>query len=85
MLLATLRTVGGSVMFAIPKPILDGLGLSPNAQVGLSVSEGRLIVEPQPRRRYTLAELMAQCDLTAPRSEESQHWLAAEPTGREAL
>jgi hypothetical protein len=28
MLLTTLRTVGGSVMFAIPKPILEGLGLS---------------------------------------------------------
>ncbi len=85
MFLATLRTVGGSVMFAIPKPILDGLGLSPNAQVGLSVAEGRLIVEPQPRPRYTLAELMAQCDLTAPRSEESQDWLDANPIGREAL
>jgi len=85
MILATLRTVGGSVMFAIPKPILDGLGLSPNAQVGLSVAEGRLIVEPQPRPRYTLAELMAQCDLSAPRSDESQHWLDANPIGHEAL
>ena len=54
MLLTTLRTVGGSVMFAIPKPILEGLGLSANTQVGLSVSEGRLIVEPHPRRRYSL-------------------------------
>ena len=58
MLLTTLRTVGGSVMFAIPKPILEGLGLSPNTQVGLSVSDGRLIVEPHPRPRYTLAELI---------------------------
>ncbi len=60
--LTTLRTVGGSVMFAIPKPILEGLGLVPNTQVGLSVSEGRLIVEPQPRPRYTLGELIAECD-----------------------
>lgn len=85
MLLTTLRTVGGSVMFAIPKPILDGLGLSANTQVGLSVSEGRLIVEPRPRPRYTLAELLAQCDLSAPLSEESQAWLDAESVGREAL
>jgi antitoxin component of MazEF toxin-antitoxin module len=53
-----LRTVGGSVMFAIPKPILDGLGLSANTQVGLSVWRGRLIVEPHPRPRYTLSELV---------------------------
>jgi antitoxin ChpS len=85
MLLSTLRTVGGSVMFAIPKPILDGLGLSPNSQVSLTVSEGRLIVEPQYRPRYTLAELMEQCDLSAPLEAESQGWLAAAPAGRELL
>ena len=85
MLLTTLRTVGGSVMFAIPKPILEGLGLSPNTQVGLSVSEGRLIVDPHPKPRYTLAELMEQCDLSAPVTEESRAWLDAEPAGREIL
>jgi antitoxin component of MazEF toxin-antitoxin module len=58
MLFSMLRTVGGSVMFAIPKPILDGLGLSANTHVGLSVSGGRLIVEPHPRPRYTLSELV---------------------------
>ena len=85
MLLTTLRTVGGSVMFAIPKPILEGLGLSANTQVGLSVSNGRLIVDPHPLPRYTLAELMQQCDLSAPVTEETQAWLDADPTGREAM
>jgi antitoxin ChpS len=85
MLLTTLRSVGGSVMFAIPKPILEGLGLSANTQVGLSVSDGRLIVEPRPRQRYTLAELIGQCDLSAPVTEESQAWLEAEAVGREIL
>lgn len=85
MLLITLRAVGGSVMFAIPKPILEGLGLSPNTQVGLSVSGGRLIVDPHPRPRYTLAELMAQCDLSAPVSDESRSWLDAGTVGREIL
>ena len=84
-MLATLRTVGGSVMFAIPKPILEGLGLSPNTQVGLTVSDGRLIVEPHPRPRYTLAELMEQCDQSAPVTEEAQAWLDDGPVGREAM
>ena len=77
MLLTTLRTVGGSVMFAIPRQILDGLGLSPDTQVGLSVADGRLIVDPHPKPRYRLADLMAQCDLSAPPSEESRTWLDA--------
>jgi antitoxin ChpS len=72
-------------MFAIPKPILEGLNLKVNAQVGLSVSEGRLIVEPCPRRRYTLDELLAQCDPSAPLSPEEQAWLDDETVGREIL
>ena len=83
--LARLRTVGGSVMFAIPRPILESLGLGPNTQVGLSVSDGRLIVDPHPRPQlYTLAELTAACDASASITEDVA-WLDAEPVGREAL
>jgi len=80
-----LRCVGGSVMFAVPKPILDSLGLEPNAEVGLTISEGRLIVEPRTRPRYTLGELLAQCDADAPLSDEEQEWLNVEATGREII
>ena len=83
--LTTLRTVGGSVMFAIPKAILESMSLVPNTQVGLSVWKGRLIVEPQPRPRYTLAELMEQCDLSAPMTDEDRAWLDAAPVGREEI
>jgi antitoxin ChpS len=85
MYMTTLRTVGGSVMFAIPKPILEGLGLLPNTQVGVSVADGRLIVEPHLRPRYTLSELLAKCDPSAPATEEDKAWLESEPVGREAL
>lgn len=80
---AKLRTVGGSVMFAIPKPVLDGLGLQANQQVGVSISEGRMIIEPKVRPRYTLAELLAQCDLDQPMTAEDREWLDAPPAGRE--
>jgi antitoxin ChpS len=83
--LTTLRAVGGSVMFAIPKAILEGLGLSPNSRVGVSVTDGRLIVEPHPRARYTLSELLALCDPSIPGSDEDQQWLNEPPTGNELL
>jgi antitoxin ChpS len=83
--LAKLRAVGGSVMFAIPKPILDSLNLHPNQQVGVSIAEGRIIVEPKVKPRYTLAELMAQCDLGQPLTAEDREWLDAGPVGREAI
>jgi antitoxin ChpS len=79
-----LRNVGGSVMMAIPKSLLDCLGLAANTKVALSVDHGRLIVEPRPKPKYTLAELLAQCDPSAPESPEEREWQEMEPVGREA-
>lgn len=35
--------------------------------------------------RYNIADLIAQCDLTAPLSEEDKAWLNASDVGREAV
>jgi hypothetical protein len=35
--------------------------------------------------RYSLAELMQQCDQDAPLSDEDREWIDAPPIGREAL
>ncbi len=80
-----LRRVGGSVMLAVPPALLDVLRLSPGAQVGLTVDNGRLIVEPHPRRRYTLAELLAASDYSQPLTPEEREWVDAPPVGRELL
>src|ERR1035437_7029551 len=41
--------------------------------------------QPGPRTlRYSLAEAMAQCDASAPRSAEDRAWIDAPSTGREA-
>jgi antitoxin ChpS len=80
-----LRKVGGSVMLAIPKPMLDALDLSPEASVGLSIKGGKLVVDPKKRRRYTLDELLAQCKPSARRSREEREWLTSPPVGRELI
>jgi antitoxin ChpS len=80
-----LRKVGGSVMLAIPKPVLDALDLSPEASVGLSIKGGNLVVAPKKRRRYTLDELLAQCKPRARRSREEREWLNSPPVGRELI
>ena len=83
--IANLRRVGGSVMLAIPPALLDILHLQPGAKVGIAVESGRLVFEPQPRRRYTLAELLAQCDPKAPRGKQEQEWLDSRPVGGELI
>lgn len=85
MLTSTLRAVGGSVMMAIPKALLDVLSLGANDKVALHVEAGRLIIEAQPRAKYTLAELLAQCDPAAETTDEERAWDADESVGREVL
>jgi antitoxin ChpS len=82
---ARLRKVGGSVMLAIPKPMLDALDLAPDASVDLSIKAGRLVVDPRTRRRYSLDELLAQCNPGARRSGDERDWLAGRPVGRELI
>ncbi len=82
---ARLRKVGGSVMLAIPKPVLEALDLAPDASVGLSIKAGRIVIDPQKRRRYSLDELLAQCKPSVRRSREDREWLTSPPVGRELI
>ena len=61
------------------------LHLKAGAAIGLIVDGGRLIVQPRPRHRYTLDELLAECDPTAEPTEGDSEWLNARPAGREVL
>lgn len=83
---ATLRTLGGSVVMAVPKQILNLMHLDAGSLVELYLENGKLIVEPKLKPRYSLSELLAQCNeenmlLTG----EDHTWLNAKPMGKEAL
>lgn len=57
---ATLRTLGGSVVLAIPPNLLETLHLQAGSKVEIDLSGDFLTLKPaQPaRKRYTLAELL---------------------------
>ncbi len=80
-----LRKVGGSIMLAVPPAILDLLDLHAGATVGMAVDHGRLVIEPTLRPRYSLDELLAQCDASAEVSTEDRAWLDSKPVGSELL
>ena len=80
-----LRKVGGSVMLAVPPVFLDQLQLHAGAVVGLAVDHGRLVVEPKPRLRYTLAGLLAASDYSQAPSSEDREWLNAPAVGGELI
>ncbi len=80
-----LRKVGGSVMMAVPPALLDLLHIGAGAKVGLAVDNGRLVVDPQPRPRYTLDELLAQSNGGAEMTDDDHTWLDDKPLGGELI
>ena len=80
-----LRKVGGSVMLTVPPMFLEQLHLQAGACVSLAVSDGQLLVNPKPRPRYTMAELLAVSDYQHPKSEEENEWVQGAAVGGELL
>ena len=80
-----LRRVGGSVMLAVPPALLDLLNLGIGAKVDIGVEDGRLVVAPKARPRYSLNELLAQCEEDAAISADDRPWLDSGPVGKELL
>ena len=82
-----LRKVGGSVMLAVPPAILDLLHLQAGATVDVAVADGRLVVDPKPRPRYTLDELLAEAEAsgTYPLPAEEREWIDAPAVGKELI
>lgn len=81
-----LRTLGGSVVMAVPRQILSMLNLGAGSRVDVNVENGRLIVEPKAKPSYTLAELLAQCtEANMAMTDEDREWLEAKPVGQEIL
>lgn len=85
MLTTNLRKVGGSVMLAVPPAILESLDMQSGTAVSLDVKDGGLFVKPVQRPKYTLEELLSQCDPDAPFTEEDKAWLNGVPAGRELI
>ena len=80
-----LRKVGGSVMLTVPPAFLEQLHLQAGATVGMVINEGRLVVVPKPKPRYTLAELLAASDYTQPQPAEEREWVDAPAVGGELI
>lgn len=81
----SLRKVGGSVMMAVPPALLDLLHIGAGTKVGLAIDNGRLVVDPQPRPRYTLDDLLAKCDASADVADDDAGWISEAPMGDELI
>lgn len=81
----TLRNLGGSVVVTLPKKMLNTMNLQAGSQVSIEAQDGKLIIESKAKPSYSLAELLAQCDLTQPLSEDENSWLNDGMMGAEEI
>jgi len=79
----SLRKVGGSVMLAVPPAVLDLLNLHAGSVVAMDVDGERLVIQPRKKPRYTLEDLLAQCNAETPIPSEDRQWIEMGPVGDE--
>ena len=79
-----LRKYGNSTVAVLPPAVLKDLGLASGQSMTLDTTEdGKIILAP--KRKYTLAELLAQCDAKAAPPADLAAWDRARPVGQEVF
>lgn len=70
----SIKKLGNSVGILLPSVLVKSLNLSVGQSVNIESVDGNLVVKPKIAKRYTLAELVAQCNLNAPMPNEVSGW-----------
>lgn len=77
-----LRKYGNSTVAVLPPPVLKDLGLAAGLSMTLETTgDGKIVLAR--KRKYRLADLVAQCDLKAPPPADLAQWETTKPVGRE--
>lgn len=79
----TIRRQGNSVGINIPPSILHYLGFAIGQTVSLQATAEGLLIKAKPSKRYTAAELNAQCNPAAPMPSDLQAWEGMPDIGSE--
>lgn len=78
----TIKRWGNSSGMVIPNVVMKELNLRPGQSVEAQVNNNQLILTPI-SRRYSLDELLAQCDMNATELSEQDVWGKSTPAGDE--
>ncbi len=77
-----LRKYGNSTVAVLPPGVLKDLGLSAGQAMTLDTNaQGQIVLTR--KRKYALADLIAQCETAAPPPADLALWESAPPAGQE--
>ncbi|MCL2297388.1 MAG: ChpB-ChpS toxin-antitoxin system antitoxin [Proteobacteria bacterium] len=78
-----LRRYGNSTVAVLPPSVLKEFRLSAGQPMTLTADDGKIVLTR--KSKVTLADLIAQCDLSAPPPADLEWWDNARPVGNEVL
>ena len=79
-----LKKMGNSTALVMPPPVLKDLGIRVGQHLTLdTTADGKIVLTP--KRKYSLASMIGQCDLSAPPPADLALWDGARPVGGEVL
>lgn len=73
---------GNSAAVRLPSTLLSQLGVALGDKLSADMRPDGLVLRPA-RKAYSLADLMAQCDLTAAPPLDVEAWEGTKPVGQE--
>lgn len=77
-----LRKYGNSTVVVLPPAVLKDLGIKAGQSMTLQTTVDRTITL-SPKRKFSLADLLAQCDLKAAPPADLALWDVARPVGQD--
>lgn len=79
-----LKKMGNSTALVMPPPVLKDLGMGVGQHLTLdTTADGKIVLTR--KRKYVLADMIAQCDLKAEPPAGLALWDVARPVGGEVL
>lgn len=77
-----LRRIGNSTGITFAPSVLRDLGLKAGQALSMvTTPDGKITLSP--KRKFALADLIAQCDLSAPPPADLAAWDTSKPVGQE--
>lgn len=70
----SIKKLGNSAGVLLPSALMRALNLSVGQTVNIETVDGNLLLKPKTAKRYTLKELLAQCNAKAPMPAEVAEW-----------
>jgi antitoxin ChpS len=82
---ATILETESGPALSISSDAVEALGLKDGSALDVSIDGASVILRPRKRSKYSLEELLSQCDYSIPMDEEERAWLDAPRLGRELI